>query len=75
MAYKERYQDLRKQAAYENACDCRYFGMGSKDWVDCGLSKPEREEVWKLAFWDMAEPDCEHGKMVGDRYVFSPSCL
>ena len=55
MAYYERYDDLRLQTAYENACDCLYFGMGSGAWHDCGISKEQRKEVWKVAFWDMAE--------------------
>lgn len=67
---KNRYNDRAKQAAYENAYDCFYFGMSSKDWNDCGIHQDQRAEVWRLAFWDCAEPDYEHGDMVDDTYVF-----
>lgn len=53
--YIKRYQDQALQGAYENACDCHYYGMGSRAWNDCGIDKDRRAEVWKLAFWDMAE--------------------
>ena len=70
MPYKERYKDRTKQAAYENACDCFYFGSGKSEWNPCGLPLPEQKEVWRLAYWDMAEPDIEHGRMENDSYVF-----
>jgi len=69
---KDRYQNRAKQAAYENAYDCFYFGMGSADWNDCGIDPELRPEVWRLAFWDCAEPDYEHGDMKNDIYVFWP---
>ena len=68
--YKKRYKDSVKQNAYENACDCHRYGMSSKDWNDCGLSPLDKCEVWRLAFWDTAEPNCEHGKMLNDVYWF-----
>lgn len=71
MSYKNRYKSKVKQAAYENACDCMYYGMSSKEWNSCLLDLEEKKEVWKLAFWDVAEPDIEHGRMDGDTYKFS----
>lgn len=56
--YIKRYENQTMQNAYENACDCHYYGMGPKDWHDCGIPKERRAEVWKVAFWDMAENDC-----------------
>lgn len=57
MAYIRRYENQTLQNAYENACDCHYYGMGSRDWNDCGIPQERRAEVWKVAFWDMAEGD------------------
>ena len=65
MAYKRRYERQEKQNAYENACDCRYYGMARRDCCFCGLSKEESDEVWRLSFWDMAEPEREHAIEVG----------
>lgn len=45
------------RVAYENACDCHYFGTGSAEWDSCGLSERMRRIVWDRAFWDVAEPD------------------
>ncbi len=74
MAHKSRYQNVDKQISYENACDQFYWGMGRSDWC-CSprLTDEEKDEVWRLAFWDMAEPDIEHGKMVDDVYRFAPA--
>ena len=55
MSYPKKFDDRTKQNAFENACDCLYFGQGPKDWNDCGIPKEERKEVWKAAFWYMAE--------------------
>ncbi len=73
MEYKSRYKNVDKQFSYENACDQFYWGMGRSDWC-CSpkLTAEERDEVWRLAFWDMAEPDIEHGEMVRDVYRFAP---
>lgn len=55
---KNRYMnDTKLRNAYENAYDCHYYGMGSSDWVDCGIPKEMRAIVWNRAFWDCAEPD------------------
>lgn len=55
---KDRYKDDQQlKFAYENACDCHYFGMGSRDWNSCGISDDMRKIVWNRAFWDVAEPD------------------
>lgn len=55
MNYPKKFDNQTKQNAFENACDCLYFGQGPKDWNDCGIPKEERQEVWKAAFWYMAE--------------------
>lgn len=74
MNYKARYESVDKQASYENACDQLYYGMGRDSWcVSPRLSAKEKDEVWRLAFWDMAEPDIEHGDMVDDVYRFAPA--
>lgn len=70
MKYKYRYRNRTKQNAYENACDCHYYGFGPGDWNDCGIPAECREELWRLAFWDMAEGDIEHGTMIDDVYHF-----
>lgn len=54
MTYKRRYADQAEQNAYENACDCHYFGMGSKDWEDCGIKKERRAEIWRQSWEDVA---------------------
>ena len=54
MQYKRRYTNQTEQNAYENAWDCHYFGMGSKDWNDCGIPKEKRAEIWKQAWEDCA---------------------
>lgn len=54
MRYKQRYPtDEQKQAAYENACDCLYYGYGRNYWNSCGLDEPTSQEVWKQAHEDM----------------------
>lgn len=68
--YKQRYYRQQYQYAYENACDCHYFGIGPSGWNDCNIPKEKRAEIWKLAYWDMAEPDIEHGEMMGEVYIF-----
>lgn len=51
LAYPQKYHDnLQKQAAFDNACDCLWFGCGRKDWNNCGLSPEESDEVWHEAF-------------------------
>ena len=62
MAILERYADRRLQCAYENACDCLYYGMGSKDWLDCGITKEQRKEVWAVAWYDMGDGCEENGE-------------
>lgn len=54
MTYKRRYADQTEQNAYENACDCHYFGMGSKDWEDCGIEKERRAKIWRQSWEDVA---------------------
>lgn len=55
MQYKRRYKNQTAQNAYENACDCHYFGMGSNEWEDCGIPKSQRAKIWKKAWEDMAD--------------------
>ena len=55
MSYKKRYQETKKQAAYENACDCLYYGYGRKYWNSCGLEESEADKVWNQAFKDIVE--------------------
>lgn len=71
MSYKRRYVNQLYQNAYENAYDCHYYGMGRSDWQDCGVrTQAKKDEIWKLAYYDCAEPDEEHGKMMGNKYHF-----
>lgn len=52
---KIRYKDdIQKQAAYENACDCLCYGFGKSIWNNCNLDEQSSKEVWKQAFEDMA---------------------
>ena len=55
MTYVVRYRDQRLQAAYENACDCLYYGMGTGYWNDCGIPAEKRKEVWAVAWYDMGD--------------------
>lgn len=52
--YKERYTNRQMQDAYENACDCLYYGMSIQKWDNCGLGKSLALQVWEQAFDDMA---------------------
>lgn len=52
--YKLRYpKDLRKQWAYENACDCILLGIGSGHWKSCGLDRIQKAIVWNRACKDV----------------------
>ena len=52
--YLLRYpKDKRKQDAYENACDCIKWGIGSEEWHYCGLLKYDKIHVWNMAIRDM----------------------
>lgn len=44
---KARTQQERN--AYENACDCLYYGYGRKHWNACGLSEKEAAQIWQEA--------------------------
>lgn len=55
MSYKKRFADDQKQFAYENACDCLYYGYGKRYWNNCGLSEHDAEKVWEKAYSDMCE--------------------
>ena len=62
MAYVERYSDPQLQAAYENACDCLYYGMGPSGWTDCGIPQEKRKEVWAVAWYDMGDGFEDEGR-------------
>jgi len=53
------YEEHDKQAAFENACDCLYYGMGKKYWkeMNWNMDLPEKEsdDIWENAFRYMAE--------------------
>lgn len=51
------YNDDDKQAAFENACDCLYYGFSRKYWNSCGLSEQDADEVWKRAIEHMTRDD------------------
>lgn len=55
--YENRYGDYDRQAAYENACDCLYYGCGKRYWNRCGVTPPEAEEIWRQALADMAKEE------------------
>lgn len=54
---KRRYEDNRRQAAYENACDCLIYGYGKSYWNSLDLNDEEKKEVWHQAFEDIAEDE------------------
>lgn len=45
----KRYNDMKKQAAHENACDCLYYGYGKSVWNSCGLDAVTASAVWRKA--------------------------
>lgn len=45
----KRYNDMQKQAAHENACDCLYYGYGKSVWNSCGLDEKTADSVWNNA--------------------------
>lgn len=54
---KKRYKSIQKQAAYENAYDCLYYGYGKSVWNNCGLDEDTSNEVWNQAFKDITEEE------------------
>lgn len=52
---KRRYTDIQKQAAYENAYDCLYYGYGKSVWNNCGLNEEDSIKVWKQAHKDICD--------------------
>ena len=44
----------QEQSAYENACDCLYYGYGQKHWNNCELAEKEAQSIWQEARRDMA---------------------
>lgn len=51
------YKDPIKQAAFENAYDCLYYGYGKSYWNSCGLSESDAKKVWKKAFETICEEE------------------
>ena len=47
----------QEQAAYENACDCLYYGYGRKHWNSCGLSEDDADRIWKDAIAELTNCD------------------
>lgn len=62
MGYIRRYDNQLYQNSYENACDCLYYGMGSKAWEDCGVDAEKRREIWAVAWYDLGDGCEENGK-------------
>ncbi len=54
---QRRYKDPIRQAAYENARDCLYYGYGKTSWSRCGVAPEEADEIWRRALMDMAEEE------------------
>lgn len=52
---KNRYKERQKQAAYENAYDCLYYGYGKSYWNNCELDEQSSNEVWKQALKDISK--------------------
>lgn len=45
----------QEQAAFENACDCLYYGFGRSYWNACGLPEEEAAQVWQKAIDYLAQ--------------------
>lgn len=43
------FRDTRLEVAYENACDCLYYGEGRSTWQPGELTPEEQDIVWQLA--------------------------
>ena len=41
--------ELKRQACFENACDCIYYGYGFSYLNKCGLSDKEAHAIWVKA--------------------------
>lgn len=50
-----RFDDGVLQAAYENACDCLYYGEGKDVWVHDNVDDELADFVWQTAFNSLAE--------------------
>ena len=55
----KRYGNKVMQAAYENACDCLYYGYGKQFWIthDYNQALPLEisNEIWHQAFEDISK--------------------
>lgn len=56
MDKKEKLNDV-EMAAFKNACDCLCYGYGKKHWNSCGLDEERAKEIWRMAFYKMAEEE------------------
>ena len=43
------YKDMKLQAAYENACDCLYYGCGWDVWNRYDIDDDTARRIWKTA--------------------------
>lgn len=43
-------RDRCERNAFENACDCLYYGYGSTSWNDCGIDPDRRKPIWMAAY-------------------------
>lgn len=61
MAKKSKYSNPKWQAAFENACDYLYYGLGRKTWMEqghnLGLSEEDSKTVWHEAWAYMSETE------------------
>ena len=51
------------RAAYENACDCLYYGYGRDKWNSCGLEGVNADAVWNQAKEDMGNGLGRYGRL------------
>lgn len=45
----KRYNDMKLQAAHENACDCLYFGFDKNLWCKYDLDEDTANKIWAKA--------------------------
>lgn len=57
MARQIRHEVL---AAYENACDCFYYGEGKDKWNSCGLDDETASRVWVSACIMMSKNESDN---------------
>lgn len=50
------------RAAYENACDCLYYGYGRDKWNSCGIEGAEADMIWNQAKEDLGNGTGRYGR-------------